>query len=154
MAAKATRESIHQAITQLQQLVDLFQRRRAQLAESVGLTEHQWGVLEEISTEHFMPSMFARKRESSPAAVSKTLRQLADKGLVESSVRSADGRQRLYQLTAKGERTMSELRAKREEAIQRVWLGLDATALQDFIRFSEDLRVRLRALVETEKRAP
>ena len=65
-----------------------------QLAQSVGLTEHQWGVLEEISTEHFMPSMFARQRDSTPAAVSKTLRQLIDKGLIEVKLNKSDGRQR------------------------------------------------------------
>ncbi len=69
-------ERIHEAIGHLGRLSELFQKRRVQLAESVGLTEHQWGVLEEIALDHFMPSMFARQRESSAAAVSKTLRQL------------------------------------------------------------------------------
>ena len=70
---------VHRAIECLQQLTAAFGQRRQQLAADVGLTEGQWAVLEEIATEHFMPSMFARARESSAAAVSKTLRQLSEK---------------------------------------------------------------------------
>lgn len=142
------RDQIHLGIERLQTLVDLFQQRRAQLAASVGLTEHQWGVLEEVSTEHFMPSMFARQRESSLAAVSKTLRQLIEKGLVESSAGNTDGRQRRYDLTPKGKRTMSELREHREDAIQRVWSKLPAESLSAFIDFSELLSAGLGALVQ------
>lgn len=90
-----------------------------------------------------MPSMFARSRESSAAAVSKTLRQLADKGLVESSVASADGRQRKYQLTGKGKRTMTRLRQQREEAIEQVWAKFDEPSLKRFIDFSDKLSKEL-----------
>ena len=48
----------------------------------MGITIEQWRVLEEISTDHFIPSMFARSRDSSAAAVSKILRQLLDGVLV------------------------------------------------------------------------
>jgi DNA-binding MarR family transcriptional regulator len=145
------RPAIHRGIESLQHLVDLFQRRRAELARSVGLTEHQWGVLEEISTEHFMPSMFARRRESSQAAVSKTLRQLLDKGLVDSSVESDDGRRRSYQLTPHGQRIMAQLRQRREEAIARVWSHVDANSLHEFIRFSERLASGMNELLAKEQ---
>lgn len=144
--------AIHRGIESLQRLVELFQRRREQLARSVGLTDHQWGVLEEISTEHFMPSMFARRRDSSPAAVSKTLRQLSDKGLVECSVESEDGRRRSYQLTAKGRKVMARLRARRQEAIERVWSRLEPESLETFIHFSEQLSSGMGDLLEREER--
>src|SRR5690606_25769251 len=98
-----------------------------------------------------MPSMFARSRESSPAAVSKTLRQLSEKGLVEFSVESEDGRRRSYQLTAKGRRVMSQLRARREEAIERVWSRLEPKSLESFIHFSERLSSGLGELLEQEQ---
>src|SRR5690349_16595176 len=108
--ARADQKTIHRSIAQLQKLSDLLVERRRQLALSVDLSEAQWAVLEEISTEHFIPSLFAKSRESSAAAVSKVLRQLLDKGLVRVSVSDADGRQRNYELSAKGHKTMERLR--------------------------------------------
>lgn len=138
---------IHTSIEHLQRLTDLFQKRRAQLAADVGLTEHQWGVLEEISTEHFMPSMFARQRESSAAAVSKTLRQLLEKGLVAVSLHDTDARQRHYVLTAKGKRTMSSLRKSRADAIDVVWTKINPQQLRSFNEFAQELETRLMPLV-------
>lgn len=134
---------IHAAIATLGRLTEVFQRRRQQLAQDAGITEHQWSVLEEISTEHFMPSMFARRNDSSPAAVSKTIRQLVDKGLVSVSLSKADGRQRDYVLTPRGRRTMATLRDAREAAIAGVWHALGAADLQDFARIGQELTVRL-----------
>jgi DNA-binding MarR family transcriptional regulator len=134
---------VHQAIECLGRLSDAFQRRRADLAESVGLSEREWSLLEEVSTEHFMPSMFARERESTPAAVSKIIRQLIDKGLVNVTLSKGDGRHRDYVLTSKGKKVMAALRARREEAIQRVWLALSRDDVERFIRFGNELIARL-----------
>jgi DNA-binding MarR family transcriptional regulator len=92
----------HAAIEKLTRLTDLFLERREQLASRAGLTDGQWQVLEEISTERFMPSMFARDRDSSRASVSKVLRQLLDRGLARVAVSPKDGRQRTYALTPAG----------------------------------------------------
>ena len=135
--------SVHAAIACLQRLTDVFQQRRVQLAQSVGLTEQQWAVLEEISSEHFMPSMFAKSRSSSAAAVSKILRQLVDKHLARSKVDSGDGRQRRYELTAKGKSTMAALRQKREHAISAVWTPLGDTELETFTKLGNQLTDRL-----------
>jgi DNA-binding MarR family transcriptional regulator len=137
--------NIHAAIACLQRLTDIFQQRRVQLAQSVGLSEQQWAVLEEISSEHFMPSMFAKSRASSAAAVSKILRQLADKQLVRSKVDSDDGRQRRYELTAKGKAKMTTIRQKREQAINAVWVPLEVAQLETFTRIGEELTERLEA---------
>lgn len=134
---------IHEAIACLGRLTDAFQRRREQLAASVGLSDGQWGVLEEISREHFMPSMFAKTRESSAAAVSKTLRQLLDKDLVSVTLSKSDGRQRAYVLTAKGKRVLEGLRQEREQAIEKIWLTLDRAQMQNFATFANDLIPRL-----------
>ncbi|MFN8545317.1 MAG: MarR family winged helix-turn-helix transcriptional regulator [Candidatus Binatia bacterium] len=136
---------VHAAIGELQRLTDLFRERRAQLARSVGLTEQQWQVLEEIATEHFMPSMFARARDSSAAAVSRTLRQLLDKGLVAVSVSPDDGRHRRYVLTPRGARTMERLRERRREAIEAIWMALDPAALRTFTHVSREIAGRIEA---------
>jgi DNA-binding MarR family transcriptional regulator len=141
-----SRAVVHDAILQLGRLSELFQKRRNQLAEGVGLTEHQWGVLEEVSTEHFMPSMFARQRESSPAAVSKTIRQLVDRGLVTVSLHAEDARQRKYELTASGREVIERLRASRERAIAEVWDRLPKDELERFCSFGRDLADRLEQL--------
>lgn len=134
---------IHAAIDCLRRLSSAFGERRQQLAQSVGLTEHQWGVLEEISTEHFMPSMFARQRDSTPAAVSKTLRQLIDKGLIEVKLNKNDARQRDYELTRRGESVMSELRDARHLAIEQVWKKLDPEQVRRFTNFGNELALAL-----------
>src|SRR5512139_1520177 len=117
MASKTGVALAHQAIACLRRLADAFRRRREDLALSVGLSDGQWMLLEEIATLHFMPSMFARTRESSAAAVSKALRQLLDKGLVSVGLSKTDGRHRAYLLTAKGKRVLETLRQEREQAI-------------------------------------
>ena len=136
-------ELVHEGIDRLQRLAELFQVRRGQLARDVGLTETQWGVLEEIATEHFMPSMFARDREQSPPAVSRVIRQLLDKQLITVRVADGDGRQRRYDLTVPGRRLLTRLRRRRERAIETVWMQLDPGALRGFVRFSTDLIDRL-----------
>ena len=134
---------VHQAIACLGRLADAFHRRREQLALSVGLSDGQWGVLEEISREHFMPSMFAKAHDSSAAAVSKTLRQLLDKGVVSVTLSKADGRQRDYVLTAKGKRILLALRDERTLAIEKIWLRLDPHLVESFVSFSTQLSERL-----------
>ena len=148
MANGAKMTQVHAAIAELQRLTELFYKRRKQLAAGVGLTEHQWGVLEEISTEHFMPSMFARQRQSSPAAVSKTVRQLIDKELVKVSLNSTDGRQRDYVLTSKGKRVMQRLRKNREQAIQQVWLDMSPSRIKAFSQIAAELNAKLALLVK------
>ncbi len=136
---------MHEAIANLQRLTDLFQARRARLAADAGLTEQQWEVLERIATEHFMPSLFARRRASSAAAVSRLIRQLMEKRLVTASPREHDGRQRAYVLTAKGRRTLDTLRTSRQDAIDSIWASLDARALDAFTRTSAELIRRIEA---------
>jgi DNA-binding MarR family transcriptional regulator len=133
----------HAAIACLRRLTFAFARRRQQLAQSVGLSEGQWGVLEEVATQHFMPSMFAKTRDSSAAAVSKTLRQLLDKGLVSVGLSKQDGRQRAYVPSAKGKRVLEVLRNERELAIEEIWMALDATQVSSFIAFGNQLCERL-----------
>ena len=133
----------HEAIECVARLSELYRERREQLAHGVGVTDQQWGVLEEIATEHFMPSLFARRRESSPAAVSKILRQLLEKGFVVAAVGQSDARQRKYSLTAKGRRAMDRLRESRQAAIGEVWLGLPGADLRAFTAFGQTLIGRL-----------
>jgi DNA-binding MarR family transcriptional regulator len=141
--ASTTAPRIHAAIACLQRLTDLFAERRQQIARSVSLSEQQWAVLEEISSEHFMPSLFAKQRESSAAAVSKILRQLLGKQLVSVQLDDQDGRQRRYELTSKGKRCIEGLRRERETAIRKVWSGLDSDNLDAFTRFGTQLAQRL-----------
>jgi DNA-binding MarR family transcriptional regulator len=143
MASKTTVALAHDGIACLRRLADAFRRRREELALSVGLSDGQWMLLEEIATEHFMPSMFARTRDSSAAAVSKSLRQLLDKGLASVGLSKTDGRQRAYLLTAKGKRVLETLRQEREQAIATLWLPLDAAQLRTFVTFGNELSDRL-----------
>ena len=150
---RAQTSTIHQSIAHLQRLADLLQQRRYQLAKRAGLSEQQWSVLEEISTEHFIPSLFAKSRESSAAAVSKTLRQLLDKDLVRVSVSESDGRQRQYELSAKGKQTIQALRNERQRAIEAIWHELPEEHLTTFNALSEALVDRIERYAAGEERS-
>lgn len=127
----------------LGRLAALFMERRRQLAESVGLSDQQWQLLEEIHTEHFMPSLFAARRESSAAAVSKIIRQLIDKGFMYAEIAREDARKRSYTLTPKGQTAVGQLRASRQQAIEQVWLSFDEADLNQFQDFGGALAERL-----------
>lgn len=127
-------------------LAALFAQRRRQLAEGVGLTDQQWQVFEEVQREHFMPSLFATQRDSTPAAVSKILRQLVDKGFIVAEVAEHDARQRNYLVTASGHEVIRELRRQRERAIEDVWMQFDHEELHGFVEFASALGARLEAI--------
>lgn len=131
------------SIEVLGRLSAIFTERRRQLADKVGLTDPQWQALEEIQTEHFMPSLFARERKSSAAAVSKLLRQLTDKGLITAHVSEIDARQRDYVVTERGQRVMETLRAERKRAIEEVWLSFSPAELETFRALGTTLAERL-----------
>ena len=140
--------ALGRAIAGLQRLADDFAERRAQLATEAGLTPAQWRVLEEISSEDFMPSLFARRRAQSPAAVSKTLRQLADAGWVDVAIGERDARRRRYTLTTDGRRVLTRLRRARERAIAEIWGELPIRDLERFADFSEVLGQKLEAYAD------
>jgi len=148
------RTDVHEAIGRLQRLAELFRQRRAQLAQGAGLTEAQWSVLDRIARDDFMPSLFARDRESSAPAVSRIIRQLLRKGLVSVSVSDTDGRQRRYRLTAKGERTVDLLQTSRRRAIDAVWMDLDPQGLAAFTTFSDELIARLESYAARARQRP
>lgn len=146
------RPEIHRAIAALQRLADAFAVRRRQLAGGAELTEAEWRVLEEIAGEGFMPSMFARRRDCSPAAVSRSLRGLLEKGLVAVSIARGDARQREYRLTRKGRDALRRLARERERAIESVWREFDPRDLEGFERFAHALSERLESYAERRER--
>jgi DNA-binding MarR family transcriptional regulator len=153
MAKKHQSEDpLAEAIAALQRLADAFARRRGQLARGAGLTEEQWRVLDEIAAEEFMPSIFARRKAKSPAAVSKVIRRLVDRKLIEASIASEDARQRRYALTARGRLTMELVRQDRQRALDRVWANIAARELATFTRFASGLAERLEAHEQAEAR--
>jgi len=96
-----------------------------------------------------MPSLFARRRSVSAAAVSKLIRGLLDKQLIRVRVSELDGRQRDYTLTARGKKNLERLRASRERAIAAVWGDLSAQELDQFAHFGSELGDRLEDYAET-----
>jgi len=138
-ASKSTHRATLEAIESLQRVSDLFRERRLQLARAIGLSEAQWRVLEEIAGDGFMPSMFAKRQNCSPAAVSRTLRQLQERELVTATISAGDARQRVYELTASGRRLLARLNRKREAAIEVIWAPFGASELERFTRFATRL---------------
>ena len=139
------------AIESLQGLVEIFEDRRESLARAAALSPTQWQVLEQVARDDFMPSLFARRREVSAAAVSRTLRQLLDARLVDVQISPRDARQRLYRLTEKGKKALADVHAERARAIAAVWDTISDADLGRFERVCRDLGDRLRAY-EAERR--
>jgi DNA-binding MarR family transcriptional regulator len=149
------RPEIHRAIAALQRLSELFALRRRQLAREAELSVEQWRLLEEIAGEAFMPSLFAKRRACTAAAVSRGLRALQERGLVSASISEADGRQRIYRLTPEGRRLLRRLRTARERAIAAVWERFDTPALRGFVDFADELADHLEEYArERQERAP
>src|SRR5262249_25706138 len=98
-----------------------------------------------LARDPFSPQLSARHRESSAPAVSRVIRQLVRKKLITVSLSDTDGRQRRYQLTARGQKTLEGLRTMRRRAIDAVWMDLDPRALAAFSEFSGGLISRLEA---------
>ncbi len=144
MACKQKKALAYEAIRVLQELADVFEDRRRQLAAEAGLSDLQWRVLERVAEENFMPSLFAKNRGQSPAGVSRTLHQLLDRGLVRVSIGRGDARQRDYALTARGKRVLADMRIRREEAIDAVWLKVSEDELAAFAAIGAGLAIRLR----------
>lgn len=140
----------YEAIRVLQELTDVFEKRREQLATEAGITDLQWRVLEQVAREDFMPSLFAKSRAQSPAGVSRTLRQLLERGLVRVSIARGDARQREYALTPAGRSVLEKLRLHREDAIESVWLKLSEEELARFGAIGAGLAVRLRGYAGLE----
>ena len=143
--------SLRDAVAALQRLADAFALRRAQLAQSAGLSEAQWRVLEQIAAEDFMPSLFARRRAQSPAAVSKIIRQLLDAGLIGVGIAEGDARQRRYTLTSAGRAAMETVRRDRERALERIWADFEPGPLARFAEFAAELADRMEAHARSEE---
>ncbi|HTO68733.1 MAG TPA: MarR family transcriptional regulator [Myxococcota bacterium] len=155
MASRGKSDSdLREAVAALQRLADAFARRRAQLARGAGLSEAQWRVLEQIEAADFMPSLFARRRAQSAAAVSKLIRQLLDRGLVEVGIAEADARQRRYALTAAGRAAMAAVRRSRERALERIWASFAPEELARFAAFAGELAGRMEAHAREEEGTP
>ena len=90
-----------------------------------------------------MPSLFARRRARSAAAVSKVIRQLLDLGLIAVGIAEGDARQRRYTLTAAGRAAMETVRKDRERAIARIWADFEPAALARFTDFAAQLADRM-----------
>jgi len=141
-------DAISVAIAALQRLADLFSERREQIAREAGLSIPQWRVLEEVATEHFMPSLFAQRRAVTPAAISKVVRSLLERDLIRTSIAEADRRHRAYELTSEGEQLLDRIRMTRQIAIDEIWGQLPVSELSEFARFGKLLADRLEAALE------
>ena len=144
--------SLREALAALQRLADAFAHRRAQLAHSAGLSEAQWRVLEQIAAEDFMPSLFARRRARSPAAVSKVIRQLLDLKLVAVGISEGDQRLRRYSLSAAGRAAMETVRRDRERALARIWADFEPAPLARFAEFAAELAERMESHARDEEK--
>src|SRR5262245_57067756 len=136
-------EGVHRGIEGLQRLAELFAERRERLAREAGLSLGEWRLLEEIAGAGFLPSLFARRRAVSPAAVSRTLRALKQRGLIRAAIAEGDARPRAYRLTPDGRRALARLRESRARAIAAIWEPLPAGEIERFGRFAAELAARL-----------
>ena len=148
-AIKSPSSETRRAIAGLQRLADLLAQRRAQLAQEAGLSEQQWRLLEVIAAPGFLPSLFARRTDVTPAAVSKVLRQLLEKDLVAVAISAQDARQRDYTPTARGRKLLARIEAARRDAVRTIWSALPPRDVSRFAELAEELATRLESYART-----
>lgn len=79
---------------------------------------------------------------------------LSRQGLIERRVDETDGRARLVQLTAAGERRVAEIRRELTRGEEDMLAGLTDADLATMLRHFEEIDERLRALQQNRARAP
>jgi len=68
--------------------------------------------------------------------------------MIRATIAEGDRRQRRYELTSAGRKTLDRVRSTRETAIDQIWADLPVADLRTFARFGEELGERLEALLE------
>lgn len=148
-------ESLDEVLTYRISMLELLLSRAvgAVYSDHFGLNTHEWRVLAAISVWGPIEAVqVSRWATVDKAAVSRAVRGLLRKDLLERSLHERDGRKITLELTPEGRRTVKAV-VQRIGAIQeRLFKGYDRQKAREFFAMLRNLEGRLREMQEEPAR--
>jgi len=84
-------------------------------------------------------SVLAEKMQAKPSAVSRTLKNLEEKGLIERSVNRADRRNTYVELTEQGKQVLEECKSGINEVMHAVFAKMDQEDIKRLIGYLDEI---------------
>ena len=144
-------EALDEVLTYRVSMLELLLSRAvgAVYSDHFGLNTHEWRVLAAVSVwgpiEAVQVSRWATVDKS---AVSRAVRGLIDKHLLDRSLHDRDGRKIMLELTPAGRRTVKAVVQRIGVIQERLFKGYDRQKVQQFFSILRTLESRLREMPE------
>lgn len=148
-------ESLDEVLTYRISMLELLLSRAvgAVYADHFGLNTHEWRVLAAVSVWGPIEAVqVSRWATVDKAAVSRAVRGLLDKELIERSLHDRDGRKIMLELTAGGRRTVKAVVQRIGVIQERLLKGYDRQKVQEFFSMLRAIESRLREMQEEPAR--
>jgi DNA-binding MarR family transcriptional regulator len=148
-------QSLDEVLTYRISMLELLLSRAvgAVYSDYFGLNTHEWRVLAAVSVWGPIEAVqVSRWATVDKAAVSRAVRGLLDKGLLERSLHERDGRKIRLELTAAGRRTVKAVVQRIGTIQERLFKGYDRQQMRAFFAMLRELEGRLRDMQEVPAR--
>lgn len=144
-------ESLDEVLTYRISMLELLLSRAvgAVYSDHFGLNTHEWRVLAAVSVWGPIEAVqVSRWATVDKAAVSRAVRGLLDKDLLERSLHERDGRKITLELTPAGQRTVKAVVQRIGVIQERLFKGYDRRKVREFFALMRTLESRLRDMQE------
>lgn len=148
-------ESLDEVLTYRISMLELLLSRAvgALYSDHFRLNTHEWRVLAAVAVWGPIEAVqVSRWATVDKAAVSRAVRGLLDKGLLERSLHERDGRKITLELTAAGRRTVKAVVQRIGTIQERLFKGYDRQQVRTFFTMLRELEERLRDMQEVPAR--
>jgi DNA-binding MarR family transcriptional regulator len=148
-------ESLDEVLTYRISMLELLLSRAIGevYSDSFGLNTHQWRVLAAVAVWGPIEAVqVSRWATVDKAAVSRAVRALIGKGLVERSLHDRDGRKITLELTPAGKRTFKAVVHRIRVVQDRLFKGYERQKVREFFTTLRTLESRLREMQEPQRR--
>jgi DNA-binding MarR family transcriptional regulator len=148
-------DSLDEILTYRISMLELLLSRAvgAVYADHFGLNTHEWRVLAAVSVWGPIEAVqVSRWATVDKAAVSRAVRGLLEKELIERSLHHRDGRKIMLELTPAGRRTVKAVVQRIGTLQERLFKGYDRAQVQEFFAMLRTVESRLRDMQEAPAR--
>jgi len=148
-------ESLDEVLTYRISMLELLLSRAvgAVYSDQFGLNTHEWRVLAAVSVWGPIEAVqVSRWATVDKAAVSRAVRGLLSKELIERSLHDRDGRKIMLELTPDGRRTVKAVVQRIGVIQERLLKGYDRAKVHEFFAMLRTLESRLRDMQEEPAR--
>lgn len=148
-------KSLDEVLTYRISMLELLLSRAvgAVYSDHFGLNTHEWRVLAAVAVWGPIEAVqVSRWATVDKAAVSRAVRGLLDKGLLERSLHERDGRKITLELTPAGKRTVNAVVQRIGVIQERLFKGFDRKTMRTFFTTLRTLESRLREMHDEPSR--